>query len=342
MGLALSRGVLASGGGTRTATRALPGSIGMKDMDEQFQRLVARCVALLGASSGSLAVIDEASKALVTLAACSQESSGPDWVVWRLHETIAGWVVGQRTPAVIEQTAADPRTQWLGCSAVRSLLCVPLLLEQQVLGALTLTSAVPGAFGTQHLNLLEPLIGLAALALSQARQLKAMSAQVQCQSVLLEAAQALSATSQVRQIYRLAVETIRRLIPCDEAVLFGYEASTQELCGMAGLGLQSAQLAERRIRLADPQSVSAWVARKRRPLLQSPGGRVFIGPTTGVLMSGQALALLSVPLVSQDRLWGVMTLTRLTPFSMGDLRAMLTLGSLVASALDHASRVAVA
>jgi len=154
----------------------------------------------------------------------------------------------------------------------------------------------------------------------------------------MEVARALSHTTEAHQVLSLTTAGIRRLIICEEAVVFSYEATTQELRGVAGLGVQSAQLAERRIQLSDPQSVTAWVARQRRPLLHSSGSRAFVGPVTDTLLIRQDLALLAVPLVAQDQLWGVITLARPAPFDTNDLRTMLNLSSFVAPALAQANR----
>ena len=134
----------------------------------------------------------------------------------------------------------------------------------------------------------------------------------------------------------LAVSALRRLIPCEEAVVYRYEAATQTLWGMAGLGTHSRQLADVRIRVSDPQSVTAWVAQQRRPLLQAGGVHGFVGRATGALLGHRARALLAVPVVAREQLWGVITLVRDDQFAPGDLRTLLTLSQLMAPALLQA------
>jgi GAF domain-containing protein len=85
--------------------------------------------------------------------------------------------------------------------------------------------------------------------------------------------------------------------------------------------------------LSDPQSVTAWVAQQRRPLLHSIGTQGFIGRATEVLLAERELALLSVPLVAREQLRGAITLARAAPFHSGELRTMLTLSQMIAQAL---------
>ena len=83
------------------------------------------------------------------------------------------------------------------------------------------------------------------------------------------------------------------------------------------------------------QSIAAWVAQKRRPIIQAPGGRLFVGRVTGILLGEDDLALLSAPLLSKDHLHGVVLLTRFIPFEASELRIVLNLCNLVAIAMEH-------
>jgi GAF domain-containing protein len=89
-----------------------------------------------------------------------------------------------------------------------------------------------------------------------------------------------------------------------------------------------------RIPLDDKQSLVAWVAQNRRPILQSPGGRVFVGRITGILLGADDLALLGAPLLSKDQLRGVLMLGRFTPFTTNELRVVLNLSTIVAIAME--------
>src|SRR5262249_32195043 len=159
----------------------------------------------------------------------------------------------------------------LGIPEVGSLLSVPLLSGQQVLGALTLSSPSICAFRQQHLRLLELVADLGALALVQARQHDTASRQKEQLTLLLAVARGLGTTREVRGIIDLAVSAIQQLIRCEEGVVYHYETETETLCGVAGWGMQSPQLANVRIQVNDPKSLTAWVARQRRPLLQTGG-----------------------------------------------------------------------
>lgn len=320
-----------------TQRRKASGDLGFKvpkELEDVFHRLVTNAVTLAGARAGSLSLLSPGSKTPVPLVVYSPDGYQPSR---REYASIARWVVTHRAPTIVDQAGLDPRMQEPGAAAAGSAVCVPLLAGQEVQGTLMISSLRPWAFNRQHQKLLEALADVAAAAILQARQQEAAAQQAQHLTTLVEVARALSNTKEMRQVLSLTTAGIRRLITCEEAVLFSYEDETRELRGVAGLGTQSMRLAEQRIQLDDMQSVTAWVARQRRPLLHSSGSRAFVGPVTDTLLTRQDLALLAVPLVSQDELWGVLTLARAAPFDKNDLRTMLSLGSFVAPALGQAT-----
>ena len=304
-----------------------------RDLEAVFRRLVANAVILVGARAGSLALVIPPDKKPVPLVDYCPDGS---WPFPPEYSGITRWVTTRRIPALLDKGAADPRMRPPDTSPTGSLVCVPLLAGQDVLGTLMFSNPMPGAFNNQHVRLLQMVADLAAATVQQARQQEAAVQQAHLLATVVEVGRALSNTRDIRHVLSLTTAGIRRLIICEEAVLFSYEIATQELRGVAGLGTQSARLSEQRISIIDDHSVTAWVARQRRPLLHSSGSRAFVGPITDTLLTRADLALLAVPLVAQQQLWGVITLARPQPFDTNDLRTMLNLSSFVAPALAQA------
>ncbi len=310
-----------------------PGSRAARDLEETLRRMVINAAALIGAKAGSLVVLSPTSRRLVPLVIYAPEGLLPSQ---RDYAGIVRWVAVRKTSAIIDRSANDPSASIP--TTPGALACVPLLAGQDALGALILSNPRPGAFNYQHLKLLETLADAAATLLVLARQQEATLRQAQLLTTVVEVGRALSNTTDINQVLSLTTTGIRRLVVCEEAVLYSYEAQTAELRGVAGLGTQSARLAEQRISISDTQSVTAWVARQRRPLLHSAGSRTFVGKLTDTLLTRADMALLAVPLLAQGKLWGVITLARPEPFDTNDLRTMLNLVGFVAPALAQAFR----
>lgn len=135
---------------------------------------------------------------------------------------------------------------------------------------------------------------LAVLAIGQARRLVAVAQPTRPLLLPLEGSREPEATLDARALLGLAVSAIPQLVRCEKAVLFRYDASTETLFGVAGLGIHNTRLADARIPVRDPQSATAWVAHQRRPLLLTSEATGFIGRATETLLAERELALLAV------------------------------------------------
>lgn len=304
------------------------------ELTETLKRIMASATALLGVPNCWIAGVNNTSQKLITVAALSQDASGGNRIRASQHYAIAGWVASNRIPALINDALKDPRCKGPGPAVSGSVLCVPLLSGQQVLGTITVSSPSTDAFNQQALMILQVLADQAILAISKARQIEASQQQAQELAAFLDVARAMTSTLDTGQMLQAIIAGIRRLVSCDEAVIFRLIPEARELRALARLGAGTA-LGGLRISLHDKQSVAAWVAQNRRPLMQGPGGRVFVGRITQELLGQDDLALLGVPLLSRDRLLGVITLGRFTPFDASELRIVLNLSNIIAIALEH-------
>ncbi|MCL6451425.1 MAG: sensor domain-containing diguanylate cyclase [Acetobacteraceae bacterium] len=88
----------------------------------------------------------------------------------RLGEGIVGSVASSRRPELIVDASRDPRTAGRprDPQACRSLMVVPLIVEDQLVGALSLGDLHPSAFSREHLRLLTILASQAAVAIENA------------------------------------------------------------------------------------------------------------------------------------------------------------------------------
>ncbi len=306
------------------------------DLADALNRIVGHTADLLKVRNCSLALMEPTTSTLVTIVSVQSPPKGQRRARFRLNEGVAGWVAANLAPAIIDDVSIDSRFKALGAYSIGSMMCAPLLSGQQLLGTITTSSSELGAFDDQSLKILQMFAEQAVFAISKVRQMAEALQQTGQLAALLDVSRAMTSTLDARQIFRAIVAGIRRLVRCDDAMIFGYDESEQELRVVAGMGLRSARLSDVRIHLTDTQSIAAWVAQKRRPLLHAPGEHNGVGQVTEAFLAGDDLALLSVPLLSKERLRGVVTLARPYPFDSSDLRAMLNLSNIVATALENA------
>jgi GAF domain-containing protein len=305
------------------------------ELTETLKRIMASATALLGVNHCWIAGLDPASQKLVQIASIAPDASEASYLRASLQQHIASWVTINRVPVLINNMLNDPRCKGRGPVLSGSMLCVPLLSGQQLFGTITVSSPVSGIFQQQAPLILQLLADQAVLAISKARQVEASQQQAQELSAFLDVARVMTSSLNTDQALRAIATQIRRLMCCDEVVIFGCAEGMQELRALVRLGAYNAPLEDLRIPLDDKQSLVAWVAQNRRPLLHSPGGRVFVGRITGVLLGEDDLALLGAPLLSKDQLRGVLMLGRFTSFNTSELRIVLNLSTIIAIAVEH-------
>jgi capsular exopolysaccharide synthesis family protein len=130
------------------------------DLRDLLPRVLRLTLEAVGASSGSIMVLDEKGEVIEGVVAYAGEVHRED--APNLTDTVArglaGWVITHRQAALIPNTRDDPR--WLSRSwadsdsTSRSAISVPLLSCDRVMGVLTLGHPQPGLFTEGDLSLL--------------------------------------------------------------------------------------------------------------------------------------------------------------------------------------------
>ena len=321
----ISIGPLLSGGDQRHAEQHLQAVL---------DRLVRHVGMLLDVPSCSVALLDPASGDMVTLSSLQSGADSPRQTRFKSNEGMAGWVAAHGRPLVIDDISTDVRFKRLGGEQVGSAICVPLLDGDQLIGTLTAMSPRRRAFDRHRQLLVQVFADQAMLAATKARQAELAQAQADEMAAMLEAARALTRSLDPGELLQEIVAGIRRVVLCDDAVIYAYDASAQDLRVVAGMGRRVERLGGAHVALSDPSSLSAWVAKQRRPRMTAPVP-ITTGQVTEQFLAGDVLALLCVPLVSKERLRGVILLGRPTAFNGAELATMLNLANLVAAALEN-------
>jgi signal transduction histidine kinase len=299
-----------------------------------LNRIARNAGELLEIPSVSLALLDGQSGELVTWASLGEITGASRPQRFRPHEGIEGWVAAHLETLEIEDTREDPRAQGLAEMGLRSLVCVPLIDGRQLLGAMTAAAGAPGAFDARRRHMLQILSDQATLAISRTIQAETVKAQTRELSALLDVASALTSTLEPDKVFAHIVEGIRTVIHCEDAIIYSYDERADLLQMVSGLGARLDGLGGARIPLRDSRSIAAWVANNRRPRLFAPGTGA-VGHVTEVFLGGDKLSLLCAPLISKDRLQGVIMFGRQEPFRPSELNTVVNLSNIIAATLEN-------
>jgi signal transduction histidine kinase len=108
----------------------------------------------------SLYLWDDAEKVLVLTATNGLAQSGVGVVRLGLGEGVTGWVAAQRSPLVVPDVRAEPRFTWvpnLDQERFRSMLSVPILTQDRVIGVMNLQTVDIHQFASEEVEFVQAL-----------------------------------------------------------------------------------------------------------------------------------------------------------------------------------------
>ena len=313
------------------------------DLDEVLGDILALTIPSVGATSGSIIVLDEFGQAhRHTL--IREESATPmaeQSVGQILGEGLAGWVVQHKEGTIVFDTKGDEH--WLALTeehtATRSAIAVPLLRQERAVGVLTLVHPEPNRFDEEHLDLLLSIANQAAIAVENARLYDDSQRRLHELSALYEVSQAASSL-RLDETLCLVVEKTARALRADRCALFLLDGERRELVLRAvdnpdrpaeALGL--------RLPLeARPRVAEAIATRKPMeiPDIFADPSKQNLWPLAREL---DLKACLAVPIMIKEEVIGAISLDRVgdqSPFSANEVSLCQTIANQAAVAIENA------
>jgi signal transduction histidine kinase len=313
------------------------------DLDKVLSDILALTIPSMGATSGSIIVLDESGQAR-RHTMIKEESATPvakQIVGQILDKGLAGWVVRHKEGTIVFNTRDDER--WLAVTedhkATRSAISVPLLRQERVAGVLTLVHPEPNRFNEEHLDLLTPIANQAAIAIENARLYDDSQRRLHELSVLYEVSQAASSL-RLDETLRLIAEKTAWALRADRCALFLLDKERGDLVLRAvdnpdrpaeALGL--------RLPLEARPHVAEAIA-TRRPV-EIPD--VFADPSKKdfwpLARKLNLRACLAVPIMIKEQVIGAIGLDRVgnqPPFSANEVSLCQTIANQTAVAIENA------
>jgi signal transduction histidine kinase len=308
-----------------------------QELTKILQKIVQNAGALLNVSDCSLALVDASGATLITLAALLPQGQQPCHTRFRFNEGVAGWVAEHRQSLLLNQAERDPRFKHLGRQPVGSMLCVPLLDQQQLLGTLTVSSEQSDLFDGRMQYMLEILADQAVQTIGQARLTAIAQQQTNQLEMLFRLSRGITARLDPETLYHTMLTYTQRVAPCERAVIYLAQEGRQELIPVAELSgelmpaenahyihnIRTDHLHSERISLSNEESLPVWAVQHRHPMLRAP------------LAQSSEQAELAVPFIAKNVLYGVLWLRRAEPFRNDEFRQVRHLSTIAAVALEN-------
>ncbi|HEM62054.1 MAG TPA: GAF domain-containing protein, partial [Chloroflexi bacterium] len=143
------------------------------DLDEVLRLAMEGISRIIRVEAGSLLLLDETTNELIFRMSLHGGLRQNPSLRLSVGQGIAGWVVKEGKPLLVPDVQAEPRhyaeaSERFGLES-RSILCVPLVIRDHVIGAIELINKLEGEFTMEDLELSNSMAATVAIALENAR-----------------------------------------------------------------------------------------------------------------------------------------------------------------------------
>jgi len=279
--------------------------------------------------------LDEANEMLVPKAVSHHGQGAGRSAKMRVGEGVAGCAVMEKRAIYVPDTRADPHFVDSGTD-VRSLLVVPMILGETVIGTLSLDSAETAAFTQDDERLLVMLANQAAVAIENAR-LYGEAKRANELAALNKIVTAIASTLDLDQVLTLAMQGINETLRVEAGSLLLLDEAKGGL--VPRMTLWGEKSAQGEMALTLEQGIAGQVVREGKPLLVLDARQEGqLSSTTAQLLGMEARSVLCVPLVLREKTIGAIEVINKqgSRFTEDDLTLLNSIAASVAIAIENA------
>lgn len=228
----------------------------------------------------------------------------------KLGEGIAGWVAKERQPVITNDVIGDERFIHPPESMVKTEICTPLLIKDEVIGTISLYNKLitpispEGTFDKEDLRLLIILANKAALAIDNAQLYYELKSKVEELSLLFQVSDKLSSTIDFEKVLDSYLDLNAKLLHADKCSVKLIDATGRMFETVRYIGLSDDYIESRSKQIKDDGT--NWVITEGKSLLIpdiTKVDRVYNIPS---MVEEGIKSLLSIPMKYQDRVIGVL------------------------------------
>jgi len=202
---------------------------------EVASRALEKICDAFGVFEGSIYVAQSGADRLTLIAASRLDAAQVTEMDRRVNlhvgEGVGGWVALKRTAVVVDDASLDSRWQLTPGmdDTARSIVSVPLIAGDKLVGVLNLHSAEPGAFHPEQLPFLTAAAAPVAVALQNARLYAAEALRVRDITLLNDITRVAIVASDPRQMVQIFADRLAELTGADAAHILLWDETRQRI-----------------------------------------------------------------------------------------------------------------
>ncbi len=314
------------------------------DLSTVLQRVITLSMSNVGAVNGSIIVMDESGEPIEGIICVGNkiiENATPQ-LVETLTNGLAGWVVDNLQGALISDTSNDKR--WLqrpddekDRSGAKSVVCVPLIVREQLVGVLTLVHPSRGFFHPSNLDLIQAIADQAGIAVLNAILYEESQRRARVMTALAESASIITGSLNLDEVLQRILSQISDALRVEVVSLALVDPQKEMLTFQASSVGTETSLIGNQVKLGE--DLAGRVAKDGQGQIipdTSKDDRFSLEYERNIELEIRAIAC--APLKSRGQVIGI--LEAINPiegrFDPDALEVLTGIGSLAGSAIDHA------
>ena len=314
------------------------------DLRTVLQRVVFLSMQTVGASSGSLIVLDDNSKPVESAIIIGDKVH--NHTTQRLRATLeyglAGWVARNRTAALLPDTDQDER--WTSRQyeqeerfGPKSAVAAPLLTRDLLVGVITLVHPKPGFFTPEHLALVQAIADQAGIAVLNARLYAESQRKARVMTALAESAGGISVSLNLEDVLDGIMRQTSQVLNVQAASLALIDPKDNSLVFRAATGWAGQRVLNTRLKAG--QGVAGWVIKEGKGVvIQDVGDDERFDPEIDRRTGYQTKSIACAPIQYRGEVIGILEALNPTDsyFDPDALVVLTGIGSLAGTAIRHA------
>ena len=306
------------------------------DLTELLDLALDQCLVAVGASVGSIMLLDEEAGRLSIKAARGLSQEVIESASVAVGEGIAGWVAANGQPVLVHDAKNDSRFRMQRYREdITSAMSVPLKAHQHVIGVLNASTVELGRrFGPREVEFLSTIANQVAMAIDNAQLYDRLDRRSTELASLLRISEAITSTLELPEVLALLAERFLGMAEVDACALLVFDAERGHFRCLDGQGLSKRKKKSAYLELSLPIATQALEA----------GGPVWGDVRAGSAHASDVAAAeglssaVCVPLTASGRVVGAVALfsTAQRAFSAAELGTLGALGGLAGVAVHNA------
>ena len=304
------------------------------DIDELLPRLLQLTISAIGGHAASLVVLDQQGRLRHSaLLVDGRPHPAPNELMSAIMEHgLLGWVLQHQEAVYVPNTAADPRwyrSQTNSHAETRSVVVVPLMGRDHVVGAITIGRLPTNAFEPDDVALTAAIAAQAGIAIENAQLFAAERRGREVSTTLREVARAVNVSLDLNQVLPLILEQLARVVAYDSASVLLRNGDRLHVAAAHGFVDLPAIMA---LSFDATRGLSGRVVSERRSVVVDDVQRSGEWQVSDVPETKTIRAWIGVPLIVNDQVMGLVSIDSRRPGVYGPED-----GQLVAAFADQAA-----